>query len=256
MLKNSILRFVAGLVGATALMLAQGKQPQPKSQKEVDALNAMFQAADNDSRIKAANALLQKFADTDFKALALYLITNSYNEKNDTTNTIVYGERVVEADGGSAYAAHSRIMIATALAKTTKEFDFDKEEKLGRADKLAKEALEVLKTAPKFNPGLSEEQWEQAKKQYASEAYVAMGMTATVRKKNDDAIKNYKAAADADPGNPATFVRLGAAQSTAGKYDDAIATLDKVISTAGVDPAIANFAKAEKERAVKAKGAK
>lgn len=255
MLKNLFLRLVTGSLAA-ALLLAQGKGPAPKSQKEVDALNAMFQAADNDARIKAANELLTKFADTDFKGLALYMLTTSYNEKKDTTNTIVYGERAVEADPKSALGAHARIMIATSLAMTTKEFDFDKEEKLGRADKLAKEAVEVIKTAPKFNPSLTDEQWDGAKKGYTSEAYVAMGMTATVRKKWDDAIANYKLAGEADPTNGATFVRLGAAQLSASKYDDAIATLDKVIGTAGTDPAIVSYAKAEKERAVKAKGAK
>ncbi|MBI2689387.1 MAG: hypothetical protein HYX27_24030 [Acidobacteria bacterium] len=256
MLKNLFLRLVTASVAGVALLLAQGKQPAPKSQKEVDALNAMFQAADNDARIKAANELLTKFADTDFKPLALYMITNSYNEKKDSTNTIVYGERVIEADPKSALSAHARIMIATSLAMTTKEFDFDKEEKLGRGDKLAKEAIEVVKTAPKFNPGLTDEQWDQAKKGYTAEAYIALGMSATVRKNWNDAIANYKLSTETEPSNGATWVRLGAAQNSAGKYDDAIATLDKVIAQPGVDPAIVNYAKGEKEKAVKAKGAK
>jgi tetratricopeptide (TPR) repeat protein len=255
MLKNLFLRVVTGSVAA-AFLLAQDKQPAPKSQKEVDALNAMFKATDNDGRIKAANELLTKFADTDFKALALYMIATSYNEKKDTTNTIVYGERVVEADGKSALGAHARVMIATSLAMTTKEFDFDKEEKLGRADKLSKEAVEVVKTAPKFNPSLTEEQWDQAKKGYTAEAYVAQGMTATVRKNWNDAIANYKLGAETDPSNSATWVRLGAAQVSGAKYDDAIATLDKVIAMPGVDAAVLNYAKAEKEKAVKAKGVK
>lgn len=255
MLKNLFLRCVTGTLAA-ALLLAQGKQPAPKSQKEVDALNAMFQATDNDARIKAANELLTKFADTDFKGLALYMITNSYNEKKDTTNTIVYGERVVEADPKSALGAHARVMIATSLAMTTKEFDFDKAEKLGRADKLAKEAIEVIKTAPKFNPALTDEQWEQAKQGYTSEAHLALGMTASIRKDWNAAITNFELAAKADPSNHATLVRLGAAQVSAGKYDEAVATLDKVISTQGVDPAIVSYAKSERERAVKAKGAK
>ena len=255
MLKNVFLRLVAGSLAA-AVLLAQAKAPTPKSQKEVDALNAMFQAADNDTRIKAANELMTKFADTDFKGLALYMITNSYNEKKDTTNTIVYGERVVEADGNSALGAHARIMIATSLATTTKEFDFDKEEKLGRADKLSKEAVEVIKTAAKFNPALTDEQWDAAKKGYTAEAYIALGMTATVRKNWAEAMANYKTAADTDPSNSATFVRLGAAQVSAAKYDDAIATLDKVLAMPGQDTVILNYAKAEKEKAVKAKGAK
>ena len=72
----------------------------------------------------------------------------------------------------------------------------------------------------------------------------------------NEAMANYKLAADTDPTNSATFVRLGAAQASAAKYDDAIATLDKVLAMPGVDAAIATYAKAEKEKAVKAKGSK
>ncbi len=248
-----MIKFFAATLAAAALF-AQG--PQPKSQKELDAINAMFQAADNDARIKTANELLTKFADTQFKPLALYIMTSAYFDKKDYTNSVIQGERCAEADAKSAFAAHCKVMIATSLVSVTKEFDFDKEEKLGRADKLAKEAIEGVKAAAKFNPNLTDEQWEGAKKGYIGEAHLAMGMAATVRKNWNDAIANFKAASENDPSNHGTFVRLGVAQSSAAKFDDAIATFDKVIAMAGVDPGIANFAKAEKEKAVKAKGAK
>jgi len=46
-------------------------QPKPKSQKEVEAIQAIFNAQDPDSRIAAAEKLLTNFADTEFKAIAL-----------------------------------------------------------------------------------------------------------------------------------------------------------------------------------------
>lgn len=239
---------------AAASLFAQG--PQPKSQKELDAVQALFGAADNDARIKAGNELITKFADTQFKPLALYIITSAYFDKKDYTNSVIQGERCVEADAKSALAAHCKIMIATSLVSVTKEFDFDKEEKLGRADKLAKEAIDGVKVAAKFNPNLTDEQWEGAKKSYIGEAHLAMGMGATVRKNWNDAITNFKAAIDNDPANHGTYIRLGIAHSSAAKFDDAIATFDKVIAMSGVDPGILNFAKAEKDKAVKAKGAK
>ena len=53
-----------------------------------------------------------------------------------------------------------------------------------------------------------------------------------------------------------TTLRQSVCPRNAAKYDDAIATLDKVIAMPGVDAAIVNYAKSEKEKAVKAKGAK
>ncbi|MBM3785441.1 MAG: tetratricopeptide repeat protein [Acidobacteria bacterium] len=248
------MRNTLSIIFASAALLAQG--PQPKSQKELDAINLMFQAADNDARIKAANELITKFADTQFKPLALYMLTTAYYDKKDFTNTVIQGERCVDADGKSAFGAHCRVMIATSLVSTTKEFDFDKEEKLGKVDKLAKEAIEVAKAAPKFNPNLTDEQWDQAKKGYIGEAFVALGMAGQVRKNWNAAIDAYKSAAENDPGNSPTFVRLGIAQASAGKLDDAIATFDKLLAMPNLDAAVASIGKAEKEKAVKAKGAK
>lgn len=253
-MRNSIIRLVAGVLVAGGALVAQ---PQAKSQKELDAIVAMQSATDPDARIKAGNELLTKFADTQFKSFALYFITSSYREKNDPTNTIVYGERVVEADPKSAFAGHARVMIASATASTTKEFDFDKEEKLGRAEKTAKEAIEVLKTAPKFNPAIPDDQWEQIRKDYISEAYSALGLAATVRKNWDSAITNYKLSMESavNP-DPASMVRLVAAYNSANKPDEAIALADKILAMPNLHPSIAQFAKGEKEKATKAKGAK
>src|ERR1044071_3366071 len=57
-----------------ALPTKPNKQPAPKSKAEREALQAMFQAQNNpDAVIKAADELLTKCADTDFKETALYM---------------------------------------------------------------------------------------------------------------------------------------------------------------------------------------
>lgn len=114
-----------GLLAAVALA-----QPKPKSQKEVDAIMAMQNAQDADSRIKAAQALITKFADTEFKPFALYVIASSYQQKGDAENAIVWAEKTLEVDKTNFMCMN---MIATGLAQKTREFDLDKEDKLGRA---------------------------------------------------------------------------------------------------------------------------
>src|SRR3954463_5649333 len=74
------------------------KQPKPKSQKEVDALQAMFKATTADAQIAAAEDLLSKFADTEFKSLALFMEADSYSRKGQFEKCIVFGERALEAD--------------------------------------------------------------------------------------------------------------------------------------------------------------
>src|SRR5437016_12841873 len=247
LLLAGLLALVSGLPG----LMAQ-KQPQPKSQKELDALQALFGAQDPDSRIKAAENLLSKFADTEFKAIALYLEAASYEQKNDFEKMVIFAERTIEADPKN-YA--SMLMLAGGIAKRARENDLDLNEKLAQVDKYAKNALDALKDAQKPNPQLPDEQWVATKKDYVASAHEAYALSDMLRKKYDVAIGEFKQAIEgAATPDPATMVRLGQAYNQAGKYDDAIAILDKLMADANVNPQIRQFAQAERVRAIQGKG--
>ncbi len=255
MMLKALLRWATPLAVAGCLFAqsANVKQPKVKSQKEAEAFQAILQAQDVDGRMAAVDALLQKFADTELKALALYLATESAAMKGDSAKTIVYGERTLEADPQN-YAV--QVLMAGDYVQNTKEFDFDKEEKLGKADKYAKASLELLATAPKPNPQLTDEQWAEAKGDFEARAHAALGMAANIRKKYDVAVTEFKAAVDAAKGkDPVTMIRLGMAYSSNKQYDDAIATFDKVMAIADAPPNVKQIAQAEKVRATQAKGA-
>jgi len=211
---------------------ANPKPPQPKSQKELDAVQAIFQAPDPDARIAAAKELVTKFADTDFKATAFYVGAFSYQQKGDLENAIVWAEQAVEADP-KFYAA--QLMIANALALRTKEFDLDREEKLGRAEKLAKEAIATINTAPKPRPDITDEQWEAAKKDFIAQGHEALGLAALVRKKYDVCAAELSTAASlASQQDASLMVRLANCQIQSGKPDEALALLDKVLNDPNV----------------------
>ena len=181
MSRTRILTLTFGLLAFAGLTFAQStnpKQPQPKSQKEVEAIMAMFQAPGPKERIAAAMDLITKFADTDFKATAFYLAAFSARDLGDSDNMIVYSEKALEADKQN-YGA--MLLLSQALAQRTREFDLDKEEKLGRAEKLAKDAIAMVANAPKPNPEASDEQWEMGKKDFMAQGYEALGMAAMVR---------------------------------------------------------------------------
>ena len=241
------LALVSGMTG----LMAQ-KQPMAKSQKELEAIKLMFGAQDPDARIKAADELMTKFADTEFKTLAMYLMAASYEQKNDFEKMVFWCERTVLADP-KHYAC--MLMMAGGIVKRARENDLDLTEKLTRSDSFAKSALEALKDAQKPNPALPDDQWAATKKDYVSQAHEAYALAAVLRKKYDVAIAEFKEAIDgAATPDPATMVRLGQAYNQAGKYDDAIAILDKLMADANVNPTIRQFAQAERVRAIQAKG--
>jgi tetratricopeptide (TPR) repeat protein len=237
------LALVAGLVFAQA-------QPKPKSQKEVEAIQAIFSAQDPDARMAAADKLLADFADTEFKAIALQVAAASAQQKNEFEKMVVYAERTLEADPKN-YAA--MLMLANGIAQRTREFDLDKEEKLARSEKYAKNAIELVKTAVKPRPDIPDAEWEAAKNSYTAQGYEALGLAAMVRKKHADAAKQFQASVDVSP-EAATFVRLAAAYNGANQPDQAIAALDKLNTMADVHPTIKAAAAQERNNAVKLKG--
>jgi tetratricopeptide (TPR) repeat protein len=242
------LKFLA-LCVALPVLFGEQKPPAPKSKSELEAIQAMLGAQDPDSRIKAAETLLTKYADTEFKALALYVEATSYQQKNDYEKMIVYAEQAVQADA-KQYAA--MLMLAKGIAQRTREFDLDREEKLTRAEKYAKDAMEMVKVAPKPNPQITDAQWAQAKNEYMSQGHEALGYAAKARKNRDVAMAEMKLAIDLVP-DPVTMVQLAVIYDQAARPDDALPLLDKVMAMQDIAVSVRQFAQAERVRATQLK---
>jgi tetratricopeptide (TPR) repeat protein len=245
------------LTGALALAIGVPglfAQPKPKSKGEVEALQAMFNAQTPDARIAAAENVLEKYKDTDFKSVALYFEAASYEQKGDYEHAVVFGERTLDTDPKNYQAM---LLLARQIAQHTKEFDLDKEDKLAKVDKYAKNALDIVKDAPKPRADVTDEQWTAAKKEFEGEAHEALGIAALVRKKPDVAVTEFKTAmTDTDKPDPGIMVRLGIAYSQDGKYDDAIAMFDKVMAMPDINPQFRQYAQAERVRAFQKKNPK
>ena len=208
----------AAVLALPALMMAQ----KPKSQKEVDAINAVIQAKAPDDRMAAVDALVTSFADTEFKTWALNAAAGAAQQKRDRAKAIFYANQALQSDKNDAEAM---IVIAAETAQDTREFDLDKDERLAKSEKSAKDALAVIPTLAK--PGymqVTDAQWETIKKDMMAQAHEALGMGALVKKKSDVAVQEFKTATETavDP-DPATFIRLASAYNEAGKPDEAIA---------------------------------
>jgi tetratricopeptide (TPR) repeat protein len=256
-MKRFLLCAVAGL-GLTIAVSAQAQtpaqpqaQPKPKSQAEVTALQAMFGATDPDAQIAAANTVLEKFADTEFKSIALFMIASDYQRKGDFPKAVTYGERALEADPKNYQAM---LVVSSEYAQNTHDTDFDRDDKLKKADKYATDAIAALKTAGKPNPNLTDAAWDGAKKDMVASADEILGQSAMVRKKPDVAATYFQAAIDnAVTKTPSTYVRLAQADNALGKYDDAIAAAEKGMNAPDAPASVKQFAQAERARAMQAK---
>jgi serine/threonine protein kinase/tetratricopeptide (TPR) repeat protein len=232
---------------------APSKAPAAKSKDELAAVQALINARSSpDATIKAAEDLLTRFADTDYKDMALFSEAGAYEQKRDFDKAQVFAERTLEANPKNFQAT---LMLAELLAQNTRENDVDKEEKLARAETYANQTIQLVKEAAKPNPQIPSQQWEDAKKDLTAEAHNALGLVALTRKKYDVAFTEFKTAVDgAAHAEPAYQVREASALQSAGKNDEAIAICDKIMVDQQVHPQIRQVAQAIRATAIKSGG--
>jgi tetratricopeptide (TPR) repeat protein len=236
---------------------AVAKAPAPKSKAELDAVQALIATAntpqpDPDKAIAAAEALLTKYADTEFKGVALYIEADAYQKKGDFARMEVFAERALEA---SPQYFQASLLLANHYAIHTRENDLDREEKLGKSEKYAHQVIDLMKTLPKLNPGISDDDWVAIRKDLAAEAYNNIGLANLTRKNYVAAAAAFQSAVDTNSHpEPAYMVRLASALHDGGKNDEAILWCDKVLAIPDVHPQVKNVAASIRAAAVKGGG--
>lgn len=251
-MKYSTRLLIAFVAMATLALSTIAQGPQPKSQKEVDALIAIQNAATAEARIDACTKLIQDFADTQFKSWALSIIMQSYEVKQDIPNTIVYAEQTLAAKPSEIEAATAHIRIANGVARQTKEFDLDREEKLKKVEENATKGIQMLAVAKKPNPEFPDDQWAQYLKAEEAIAHDSMAQAEFIRKKYVEAAEYFKKAIEAQA-DPVRMLKAGNAYRLGKKYDEAIAMFDQAIASPDSNDQVKNLAESEKKQAIQAK---
>lgn len=246
------LRRVCALAGGILVLgLPSLWAQKPKSKGEVAAIQAVQAAKTPDEQIKAIENVLTNYADTEFKNVLIQMAMQIEEQKGDFAQTVFYAERLLDADPKSVAAMN---VLASETARHTREFDLDKEEKLAKVDKWAKAALEGAPTVPKPRADIPDAQWDGAKKDMQAQAYEAMGMAASLRKKYDESVADYKQAiAVGATQDPATQLRLGQALLDANKLDEASEAFEKALTAPNASPQVKSIATAKKDETAKRK---
>ncbi|HVV46634.1 MAG TPA: hypothetical protein VHC72_15580 [Bryobacteraceae bacterium] len=222
-----------GAPGATGAPAAEPTGPHPKSPEENQALLDMFKAQDPDTQIKAAQDILDKYPDTDYKAQVLLVQAQGYHAKKDDPKAIVAGEKSLEADPKSYEAL---LLLAEIYSRTTRSTDLDMDDRLAKSDKYAHDALTILATAEKPKPDITDEQWAGVKQGESERAYMSLGLSAVLKKKYDDAKTNFDKAMSLYP-DPLDMLYIERSYTAAKRYDDALTWIAKVEANTSPDAA-------------------
>jgi tetratricopeptide (TPR) repeat protein len=240
------------LLGMGAVLLSA--QPKPPAPDELKALQEIANAKTVETRVAAVDSFVTSFPKSEYRNFALTMAAEAYESGGNSTKAIIYYQQALEANPKDYNAM---LMLAAETARTTREFDLDKEEKLSKAEKYAKDGMALIPGATKPNAQVTDAQWEAVKKDDMARGHEALGLIAVARKKQDAAAAEFKQAIEtaADP-QPATYIRMAGAYTDSGKLDQAIAALDKVLAMPNLPDQIKKVAQSEKDRAEKAKTAK
>jgi len=119
--------------------------------------------------------------------------------------------------------------LPRAITSTTVEPD----KKLAKAERYAKQAIEVAPTLPKPD-ALTDEQFTKAKNQYLAMAHSGLGVVYFRRGKYADAIPELDQSTKIDPSpDPVNFYLLAMANQKTSHFDDAIAAYGKCAAIPG-----------------------
>jgi tetratricopeptide (TPR) repeat protein len=234
---------------------AAAKGPQPKSQAEAKAIMALQSAAQAnqpDEIIKASDDLLTKYTDTEYKEWALGIEAKAYQMKGDAPHAQVYAQQALQINPKSYTML---LLLGEVVAVHIGEHDLDRQEKLDGATKDFNDCIEIVKTAPKPNPSLTDDQWAEYKKLTTAEAHNGLGVLAMVKKDWPTAISEFKLAIDGDP-QDAYYTRLASVYQSSGHNDDAIAICDKLLANPSLHPTIKAVVTSIKNAAVAGKAKK
>ena len=93
------------------------------------------------------------------------------NRKNDAVQTVIYAERLLEADPKNLNAIST---LAKVTASGVRENDLDKEDKLKRVDELTGQCMKLAPDAKNPNKMMTDEQWVARKNDFMADCHDAI----------------------------------------------------------------------------------
>jgi hypothetical protein len=175
---KNVLKSLAVMSLAAGMMMGQAPAgapaPSPEEIKDIQAIQSkpVQTPADADARMTAINAFVAKYPTSPLKGYALTMAGEAAQGKQDSAKARFYYEQAIAADPTSDYAM---IMLGAEIAQNTKENAMNKAQELGKATKLANDAIALIEKRTK-NPQETDAQFEADKKSDMARAHMTLGI--------------------------------------------------------------------------------
>jgi tetratricopeptide (TPR) repeat protein len=221
--------------------------PQAKTHPEFNDYNAAYATAGGAAAEKAADEFAAKYPDSELKAFLYAKAMHEYQTENNQPKILFIGQKVLQLDPDNAVAL---VLTANVLSDSLSDTDSDRDKKVAEIKKNGGHALQLMDA--NFSPvaNATPDQVAAYKRTLQALAHSALGITALKTGDDAGAEKELKAAADANPTQPDSYVfyHLALAQDHQKKYDDALVSVKHAIDNASANPDIGELAKGEQKR--------
>jgi len=200
--------------------------PPPVNAEEDAAFKAFsdIPTTDAEKKIASGEAFLQKYPQSRYRPAVYSPMVVSYVQIGQVDKMEAVGDKAIELTPADlATLAVVSSTLPRAITSTTVEPD----KKLAKAERYAKQAIEVAATLPKPD-ALTDEQFTKAKNQYLAMAHSGLGVVYFRRGKLAEAIPELDQSTKIDPSpDPVNFYLLAMANQKTSHFDDAVAAYGK-----------------------------
>jgi hypothetical protein len=233
--------------GATAAPAAPAGGPSQAEIQDMQNIQKMQvqSVADADARLKALDAFVAKYPTSPFKSDVLTMAGETASMTGNSAKASFYYEEAIKADPKADYAM---IMLGAEIARNTKENDINKKEKLDRAEKLAKEGMDLAAKREKL-PNQPEDQYKSMQKDDIARGHMTLGFVAMANQKDVEAGKEFMQSVDlAANGDAMNLLRAGMAFNNGKDFTSANAALDRFLAIPNIPDQYKKMAEDEKKR--------
>lgn len=230
--------------------------PQAKTQEEFKAYQDVVAKAGNPTQMEtAADEFAQKFPQSDLRTVLYNQLLNMYRQGGAPDREIEVGRKSLAIDPTDPVP---NVLVATALAQTTRDTDLDKADRLTEATRDAQRAIDNIDTGMAIPPNTPPEKVAAAKTSLLEMAYETMGTVAMAKKDFPAAEAAFRKGIDVNKAQPdgVLYLRLAIALDNQGetKYPEALQATENAIKYTQPGTEAQNLANQEKARLQKLVG--
>jgi tetratricopeptide (TPR) repeat protein len=227
--------------------------PQAKTQEEFKAYQDVVAKPDTASMEQAADEFAQKFPNSELRTVIYNGLMNTYRNGGATDRAIAMGRKSLAIDPTDPVP---NVMVALALAQSTRDTDLDKDDRLNEASRDAQRDIDNIDTGMAVPPNTPPDKIQGAKNSILTMAYETEGTVAMTKKDYPAAEAAFRKGLQVNPSQPdgVLYLRLAIALDNQKKYPEALEATENAIKYNQAGTEAQNLATQEKSRLQKLVG--